>query len=442
MAKGMADARETHAIAAHSAALERPFHFTVVVWGKQFREYFLEYCVPSLLSPNNLPTLSTRSQSKFLIATLAEDWAAMQKTAIFDELAKYVLPTFIEIPPCPPGRSGCEHMGIGHTLITDLNYRERAYAVHLTPDCMLSDGTVRRLQELAVGGTEVVLTAALRFGEEPFLEGLKSAGAIPQENRSDSGSALTISGRQMVRAAVNGFHSQTLAYEWDRSQIISVQPAAWWRVPGEDGVLIHCLSWSPLLLDYAAVSDHDTSTFEQWTLDGDYVYKNAGQSGAIHVSQDSDEMFIASWAPMADRPIHLKPDRRILAHGVWRAFKVQAFRYAFTSGLFDPLKLKHFFLPVRWHASDLHAGWEAVERHARDVLLSKIGTADSVSRPKYGPIYCFIQSLLLMSEFWASRRAIGSRLGGALRGDSDSIKRIWRRVKIVIAQLRPPRTAS
>ncbi len=46
----------------------------------------------------------------------------------------------------------------------------------LTPDCMLSDGSVARLQELARDGTQLVLTAALRFGEEPFLAHLRNLG--------------------------------------------------------------------------------------------------------------------------------------------------------------------------------------------------------------------------------------------------------------------------
>ncbi len=78
----------------------------------------------------------------------------------------------------------------------------------------------------------------------------------------------------MVYAAVNGFHSETLAYEWDAPGLMAISPAAWWRVPGEDGIVLHSLSWAPLLLDYGAIGDHDTSTFDQWTLDGDYLYNN------------------------------------------------------------------------------------------------------------------------------------------------------------------------
>ena len=207
------------------------------------------------MSPGNIPTLKTLRRSKFLIATRPDDWAAMRGTEMFRLLERYVEPVYVEIPPCPPGRSGCQHMGTGHRIACEMVHRDKAYAVVVTPDCMLSDGSVARLQELARGGTELVLTAALRFGEEPFLARLRDMGVLPGENRSATGTPVVISGRQMVHAAVNGFHSETLAYEWDAPGLIAISPAAWWRVPGEDGIVLHSLSWAPLLLDYGAVRE-------------------------------------------------------------------------------------------------------------------------------------------------------------------------------------------
>ena len=284
-----------------AATRERAFYFIVVLWGERFRNYFLDFCLASVLSPGNIPALQTSRSSKFLIATQPEDWAAIRDTVMFRLLDRYVEPIYIEIPPCPPDRSGYQHMSIGHRLACEMAHRDEAYAVILTPDCMLSDGSVARLQELARGGTQLVLTAALRFGEEPFLAHLQEGGLLPNDKRGDSGTPLVITGAQMVHAAVNGFHSETLAYEWDAPGIMAISPAAWWRVPGEDGILLHSLSWAPLLLDYGAVGDHDTSTFDQWTLDGDYLYNNTQSMKHVHVVQDSDELFLASWGPLAER---------------------------------------------------------------------------------------------------------------------------------------------
>ena len=83
--------------------IERPFYFIVVLWGERFRRYFLDLCLPTLLSPGNLPTLATAQRSKFLIFTYSDDIAAIKLAPIFALLEKYVDPVFLEIPPCPIG---------------------------------------------------------------------------------------------------------------------------------------------------------------------------------------------------------------------------------------------------------------------------------------------------------------------------------------------------
>jgi hypothetical protein len=347
------------------AASERPFYFIVILWGERFRDYFLEFCLPSLLSPGNIPALEPSRRSKFLIATRPDDWAAMKGTEIFRTLERHLEPVFVELPPCPPNRSGYQHMSVGHGLACAMAHRDKAYAVLLTPDCMLSDGSVARLAELARAGTELVLTAALRFGEEPFMAHLESLGVLPTLSRGASGMPLDISGRLMAFAAVNGLHTETLAYAWDEPGFLLVLPAAWWRVPGQNGILLHCLSWAPVLLDYGAIGgDHDISTFDQWTLDGDYLFNNSRNLKQIHVVQDSDELFLASWGPMAERPIakHFIP---LLGKLVAKAQFGANYRNAF----FDPLKRRLFFLPVRWHGESLNAEWAAVESRAKRELL-------------------------------------------------------------------------
>jgi hypothetical protein len=356
---------ESAELSSTSAASARPFYFIVILWGERFRNYFLEFCLPSLLSPGNIPALEPSRRSKFLIATRPEDWAAMAGTEIFRTLERHVEPVFVELPPCPPGRTGYQHMGVGHGLTCTMAHRDKAYAVLLTPDCMLSDGSVARLAELARAGTELVLTAALRFGEEPFMAHLESLGALPRSSRSASGASLDISGQQMAFAAVNGLHTETLAYAWDAPGFLLVLPAAWWQVPNQNGILLHCLSWAPVLLDYGAIGgDHDVSTFEQWTLDGDYLFNNSKNLKHIHVVQDSDELFLASWGPLADRPIekHFIP---LIGTLVAKA----QFGANYKSAFYDPLKRRLFFLPVRWHGEPLNAAWTAVEDHAQRELL-------------------------------------------------------------------------
>jgi hypothetical protein len=422
-------ARSNEAGSAARAPLASPFYFIIVLWGERYRDYFLDYCLPSLLAPRNIPALDTARRSKFLICTRPDDWVAIKTTAIFRALESHLDPVYVEIPACPPGRSGCEHMNIGHKLACDMAFRDHGLALILTPDCMISDGTMAHVQDLARNGARLVLTAALRFGEEPFLGGLRSQGLISSESRRDSGQPLTITGRQMVHAAINGFHSETLSYEWDAPYLLPVTPAAWWRVPGEDGVVLHSLSWAPLLIDYSAVKIHDTSTLDGWTIDGDYLYRNLGDAQNIHIVQDSDEIFLASWAPMADRSFVARPIALFngsIGRKLFKAVKGLLFKSSFYSPVFDPIRRRAFGLTVRWHSRSLNQNWDAVEKQALDELQrwvelagvkTSTGLASVLGNIAIAPIRGF-------SIVWLYRQAIGRRLRQALTGDMSAIRRI------------------
>jgi hypothetical protein len=419
--------------------LERPFHFAVVLWGERFRNYFLEYCLPSLLSPGNIPALATRAPSKFLIATRPEDWAAMRATAIFKRLEAYIDPVYLEIPPCPPGRTGCEHMGIGHKLACELSFREKAYAVHATPDCMFSDGAVARMQALAREGKELVLCAALRFGEEPFFANLQSRGLLPAEHRRDSGQPLTLPARDLAWAAVNGLHTETLGYEWDAPYFVLMPAAAWWRVPSEDGIVLHCLSWAPLLLDFAAVAELDTSMLDYWTIDGDFLHRNMGASKSIAVIDDSDEAFLASWAPMAEKLETIKPTRLFENNTVRELVHAAQLRRTYYGPYIDQLKRRLFLHTVRWHGRPLSEAWLPVERKARQTLGAYIDEARAPSEANsagWSLLVALTAAALAIGEplihAWFYRGAVRRRLAQMLRGDPDAIRRgLWHLERVV-----------
>ena len=432
----------------------RPFYFVVVFWGERFRNYLVDFCIPSLLSPHNIPVLPPGGRDKFIFCTTADDWHALAGTKIFGLLKEHIEPYFIEIPPAPSDRSGCEHMGIGHKLAAQMAYRDKVYGVFLTPDLMVSDGTVRALQLHARAGYKVVLTAALRFGEEPLFENLKAMGVIQEKHEcSESGSPLVITGRQMVAAGLGSFHSETQRYEWDASYFSNFPVACWWRVPEENGIVLHSLSWAPFLCDYGMVEGHDTSALDTWTMDGDYVYRNFGNSEtAYYVVRDSDEMMLVSWAPLSDRPqsLALNPLKRLPVIG--NVLKGGILRATMLSVVFDSLKLRIFFQPVRWHSRELTARWKETEARAAQVLhcyLWDLGSSfqnirsetpaktDSIAPSKLnGDFRTLLLALLVpvariwlvVEQLYQSRHRIGMRLRRALCGDREARARIMRRV--------------
>jgi len=411
--------------------LDRPFHIGVVLWGERFRDDFLDYCLPSLMAPGNVPAISTRQRSKFLIATLPEDWAAMTAASIFQRMARYIEPVFIEIPPCPPGRSGREHMGIGHALVCEQAYREKAYSVHVMPDSMFSDGTLSRAQELVREGVELILTPALRFGAEPFFANLAKVGLVSSAGRHGNSEPLIISGRQMAEAAINGFHPETLAYDWNSDRFVLNHAAVWWRVSGEDGIVLHSFSWAPVVLDYAAVRNLDTSMMHCWTIDGDFLHRNIGHSTAVHVVTDSDEMFFGSWTPMADQIEPPVRTRLLRLQWVRNLIRESQIRRVYDGPSADPLKRRMFVQPVRWHGRSLNREWAPVEREAERRLANVLGdTSTGATKGRRLALRAttallgMLEPILCIAIYPVYRVAVRRRVRQIMRGDRDALRRV------------------
>src|SRR3954469_7323027 len=60
-----------------------PVYFSMVVWGEAFVSFFLEFCLPTLLAPNNIPALRHRVGSKFVLHTHESDFAAIERSPAF-----------------------------------------------------------------------------------------------------------------------------------------------------------------------------------------------------------------------------------------------------------------------------------------------------------------------------------------------------------------------
>jgi hypothetical protein len=205
-----------------------------------------------------------------------------------------------------------------------------------------------------------------------------------------------------------------------------------------------------MLIDYNAMREHDSSVMDNWTIDGDYIFRNFGVSDKIHVVQDSDEMMHVSWAPLADREQSLRPTSHHYLnrfYGDWA--KGIRLHSAVTNPIFDPLKRKILPLAVFWHADPIDTQrWNEVESEARKVLAKYCGV-------RYGSIdefkgtlirgglaavqkhsYAFMMLISQLSftfklsvylgECWARRSYLLSVLLRAVRGDPDAIFRCKR----------------
>ena len=160
----------------------RPLYLIVGFWGDRFRSYFIDYCLPSLLSPRNLGILSAGDGHRFLICTTAADWLALQRSSSWNLLLTHATPVHIEVgfPDDSSEESKFRHMTYGHRLLVNEAYRDRALACQIMPDAMYTDGTIETVLRHAAEGAHAVLTVALRLKEEGLLVGLHNQKLAPE----------------------------------------------------------------------------------------------------------------------------------------------------------------------------------------------------------------------------------------------------------------------
>lgn|GEM_PF-3123072 len=363
--------QESLTVKSKNETIVRPIYFNVVFWGERFRDYFTNFLLASMLSPNNLPRISLGRENKFLIATTDEDWEILRSTASFQRMCDYLTPVHLRINFPPPGVSACQHMGVGHKMATEMAFHDKCYFVALTPDLLVSDGTLQAIDTYRAAGYEVVLTAAHRFAEERLFEGLQLNDFISRDNlASRTGQPLTATARQLLAIGLESFHTETLSFHYESPEFSLFPVGCYWEVDdqGSKGVVLHTFSWAAFLLDYSIVPSHDTSCLETWTFDGNYVNKNFSHSRKIHIVQDSDDILLISWTPLNEGTKALHKHAFHYIPVVSDFIKMSAINDIYNNPIMDNTKKYIFRLPVYWHSGDLTSLYYDKEREALQIL--------------------------------------------------------------------------
>lgn len=343
----------------------RPFYFSAIFWGAVYRGYFTDLLLASLLSPNNIPALDRRRGSKFLIAAPAADWEAVQDHPMLRRLRAYAEPEWLNLEVSPDDHRMDRKMlamSRGHRLIASRAFDDRAYGVFVTPDLILSDGSVAAMERFAEAGKKVVLAVAIRYQHEPVLAELEQGGYLKP------GQPLAIGPRDLMHVALRHLHSETLRYEYEAPWFGASPVSVYWQVPDGGGIIIHSFSWAPLLVDYGALSRHDTQTFDHWTLDGDYIYRNFPEPADVHVITDSDEIALVSFTKESDLHFELTPYLAYRPRWITDWYKVRSIRVLKDSGVMDPLKRRIFPIPVYLHAGELSPVWSRTRVKAEGII--------------------------------------------------------------------------
>jgi hypothetical protein len=251
------------------------------VWGYSYVRQFLEYGMPTLLAPGNVPGVAATLPTEFIFLTSADDESFITEHPTFRRLAEICKATIHPI----------DH------LITDGNYSTTitlafAEAVRevgdemvdtcfffLVSDYLVANGSLNNALRRMLHGTSAVVVGNLQVAREAAFPWL-------QERRAGNELALALPPRELMQWALNNLHPIVLAnvvnlpfsHNTDSNRLF-------WRVDGSTLIgrfyLTHMLCVRPEVTDFVIGSSCDYSFIPEMC-----------PSGNVDFMTDSDEYLV------------------------------------------------------------------------------------------------------------------------------------------------------
>jgi hypothetical protein len=321
-----------------------PICISLVVWGERYTDFFLEFCLPSLLADGNLPVLRRRTGSAFIIHTSAADAKRIRAS---DSLV--VASAFVDVDLRIVDISAVlPHEMLSHCHQDAIRTADgRGWpTVFLSPDTIWSNNAFKAIDLALSSGKRVLFMPNVRAVKEDALELLRK---LPRGGRID------VSPRELMTIAIRHLHPTIEEHIVARGRGERLLPSALLWENSRGDLLGHFFHVHPLMV----FPNVRFAEFCQ-TIDGDFVQLACPDSKDHQTILDSDEatavefsvrsQFIAGVTDKEDARSVVRWARRGATTVHWRLFSQR----------------------VRLHAAPIRESeWEDVERQA-DLFVSKM----------------------------------------------------------------------
>jgi hypothetical protein len=252
-----------------------PFLMSTPVWGAGHVGLFLNVCLPSLLSPGNLPGLAAGPQNRYFIYTRDEDQAELRAAPTFRRLSEIVTVEVIIIRE----EITEPHRTMSNCHIDSVRRADEAgaAAIFLPPDCVWSDGSMVALERIARSGKSVVHMSGIRLDRDGFVPELANW-------YSENKTVLTLAPRRLVAMGLRHLHPISLTHFWKDFDGGLMPANLVWTVP-KQGLLLRCYHLHPLMVK----SQVRFAKFSS-TIDDDLPLHACPDASRDYVVTDSDEL--------------------------------------------------------------------------------------------------------------------------------------------------------
>lgn len=312
----------------------RSFNVVTAVWGPEYRQLFLDVCVPNQLTPGNLGALPAGSRYK--VFTSRDDAEVLRSSPVLRQVNDLMPVDVVVVPELSAAsRSKFTRESACHRRAV-MDARESGVAlIFVCPDHVVSEGAFAAAVRRHEAGSRAVVCPGIRVERDAFLAALHASGGV-----------RGVPPRKVVSVALDHLHPSSRAQIVDSERSARHLIGVYWNVPGE-GLLARCFRLHPIMVDPLR---RDVPLED--TIDGHYVRRSCPIRDHVHVVSDSDELVLFEMSHVDASGVGTAP-RTGLA---WRAAAVMR--------RCDSHQQSYWHAPIRLHVRDIGEAWRAAEEQS------------------------------------------------------------------------------
>jgi hypothetical protein len=327
------------------------FYIFIAVWGQKYISHMCNVGLHTILAPNNLPALPNLSHSRFVFFVPAADEPLLRERPMVRRLAEFIRVEFKHIEPqdYPDAHSA---MSAAHREAVIEAIADKAHAVVLSPDLIMSDGTLASIARYAEAGKKAVMVSGLRLAEETAVP------ALTEILQDKTQAADIVKPRSMMKFAMRHFHPEVERYMYDSPYFTPHPLVCLWSL-GERGLLQRAFHLHPLLIDTTRIHLNALKTLAYDTIDGAFVRRAFAHLSDIVVEQDSDRILVFSFSSKDDHNDAMLPNTAsipLLQRTAYRFNVNSLHRYFFTQA-------------IMLHTDDIDEDWRRLEEETAHIAL-------------------------------------------------------------------------
>jgi hypothetical protein len=277
------------------------FQFIHALWGKQYVDYFINVCLPSLMTTGNFLGFS-RYDAECDIYTTDEDAEVIIESPVIRALSGFmeVRITRLQLPFLAGQEDGRKYalMNAMHGFAMDRSDATESVMFFISPDVVLADGTLARARELVLAGKRIVMLGGVKLSSASALEELR--GRFNPHARI----GVQLTAREVVDLAVRHPHESTYGIQWGHAELVDWPSHVQFPV-GDEGHILRGFHLLPLAI-YPRERGHRPGK----TFDDEWVSTIVPDREDCYVVQDSDEGYLAEFSvrPTEVRSVRVRED--------------------------------------------------------------------------------------------------------------------------------------